>query len=461
MSSPSRSGVFAADVDRRVADFTESISVDRRLYQHDLAASHAHAQMLAAVGLLTPGELVQIEDALKAIGDRFQRGEIELGPRLEDVHMHIEQALIDQLGDVGRKLHTGRSRNDQVATDLRLWCREAVDRLTEGIHNLQRAFVARCDADQGVIVPAYTHLQRAQPVLVSHYWLAYCERFERDVERLADCRRRTNWSPLGAAAIAGSSLPIDREQVARALDFDGVMANSMDASSDRDFVLELAFCLSLIALHLSGWAEEWILWSSTEFDFLELPEAYCTGSSIMPHKVNPDVLELIRGRAARAVGGLQGLLLLTKGLPLGYHRDLQEDKVHLFAAADSVQASLQMAEPLVRQSRVRGKEIASRLAAGFLDATTLMEHLILRGVPQRSAHHQVGTLVQEATRRGCTLAELPIDVLQSVSPQLDASAISVLGAEQAVLAFRSYGSTAPVEVEAQITRWKERLCADS
>ena len=298
VTSPSRSGVFNTGTDHRVDSFTESISFDRRLYAHDIAGSIAHARMLADVGLISDVECQELVDGLQAIRLEIDRGQFSWRVELEDIHMHIEQALIDRLGEVGRKLHTGRSRNDQVATATRLWIREAIDRIDKRLLALQRAFVERCDQDWGVILPAYTHLQRAQPVLAPHYWMAYCEKFDRDRQRLTDCRGRVNCCPLGSAALAGSTLPIDRENVARRLGFESVMANSLDASSDRDFVLEPLSALVTIAVHLSTWAEEWILWSTAEFRFIELPMAFCTGSSIMPQKVNPDILELTRGKTA-------------------------------------------------------------------------------------------------------------------------------------------------------------------
>src|SRR5205807_8598053 len=291
--------------------------------------------MLAKVGLVSATECEQICQALEAIRSEIEAGNFPLRTELEDIHMHIEQALIERLGDVGRKLHTGRSRNDQVATDLRLWTRDALDRIDAKLLDLQRAFVGRCDADFDVILPGYTHLQRAQPVLAPHYWLAYCEKFERDRQRLADCRKRVNISPLGAAALAGTSLPIDRQYSAKLLGFSAPAANSLDVSSDRDFLIEFVGCLALVAAHLSTWAEEWILWCTTEFGYLKLPDEYTTGSSIMPHKRNPDVLELVRGKSARVMAKVPQLLTLVKGLPLAYNRDLQEDKIALFDALDT------------------------------------------------------------------------------------------------------------------------------
>ncbi|MFO0870471.1 MAG: argininosuccinate lyase, partial [Pirellulales bacterium] len=396
MSSPSRSGVFTSGPDRRVERFTESISFDQRLYPQDIRASIAHAQMLASVGLIDAQECQQIQAALEKIRERIEEGRFEYKTELEDIHMHIETALIRRLDDIGRKLHTGRSRNDQVSTDLRLWVRDAIDQLDGRLTELQRAFLFRCDADSDVILPGYTHFQRAQPVLAAHYWLCYCEKLERDRGRLADCRKRTNVCSLGAAALAGTSLPIDREDVAARLGFEGVAANSLDVSSDRDFVLEFAFVLAVIAEHLSTWAEEWILWSTTEYDFLKLPHDFCTGSSIMPQKINPDVLELTRGKTARVIGNLQTLLVLVKGLPLAYNRDLQEDKPALFDSYDTVDACLELAAAMVVGARLNRPVIEARLDRGFLDATTLMEWFIKRGLPQRTAHHLVGALVRKA-----------------------------------------------------------------
>jgi argininosuccinate lyase len=450
-------GVFDSTADPRVERFSESVSFDRRLYAHDIRASIAHARMLAHVGVLTGNEAEQIAAGLESIGQEIASGRFVFRQELEDVHMNIERALIERLGDMGRKLHTGRSRNDQVSTDFRLWIRDAIDRADGLLASLQRAFVGRCDSDEGVILPGYTHLQRAQPVLANHYWLAYCEKFQRDRDRLSDCRRRVNRLPLGTAAIAGTSIPIDRRHVAEALQFDGLVANSIDSSSDRDFAIEFAFALAMIAEHLSAWAEEWILWSTAEFSVLRLPQAFCTGSSIMPQKINPDVLELTRGKTARVVGNLQALLVLVKGLPLAYNRDLQEDKERVFDSADTVEACLELAAAVVADAELNRDRIADRLDCGYLDATTLMEHLIRRGVPQRSAHEAVGRLVKRAMERGMPLARLELADLQAVHPELDAAAFDVLGADRAVSAFVSEGSTAPGEVAKQVTAWRQRL----
>jgi argininosuccinate lyase len=457
MSQKTWGGRFDGTTDERVERFTESISFDRRLYRHDVVGSQAHARMLAEVGLLTAAEADGIVAALDAIAADIEAGRMEYSVSLEDIHTHIERALISRLGDVGRKLHTGRSRNDQVATDVKLWTRDAIDQLDRQLLELQREFVASADRERGVVLPGYTHLQRAQPVLASHYFLAYAEKFGRDRERLADCRRRVNVLPLGAAALAGTSLPIDRESVRQKLGFDAVARNSLDVSSDRDFLLEFVFCLSVVATHLSGWAEEWVIWSTTEFNFLDLPDAFCTGSSIMPHKKNPDVLELTRGKSARVMAALQQLFVLTKGLPLAYNRDLQEDKTAVFDAFDTLAGMLSVAAPLVAGTRLRRDVITARLEDGFLDATTLMEFFVARGVPMRSAHEAVGRLVRRCETERCRLADLPDAAFAEACPGTGPEVRSVLGVANALAAFRSYGSTAPAEVEKQVAEWKERV----
>jgi argininosuccinate lyase len=450
-------GVFDGETDPRVEKFTESVSFDHRLYAHDICGSIAHARMLAARGVLTVAELRQIVDGLEQIGREIAAGTFSFSTELEDVHMNIERSLTERIGDVGRKLHTGRSRNDQVSTDFRLWIRDAIDRLDEKLVDLQRAFVSRTERDAEVILPGYTHLQRAQPVLANHYWLAYCEKLERDRTRLADCRCRVNQLPLGTAALAGTTIDIDRHQVAAELGFENLVANSLDSSSDRDFAIEFCFVLTMIAEHLSTWAEEWILWSTIEFNFLRIPQAYCTGSSIMPQKINPDVLELVRGKTARVVGNLQSLLVLVKGLPLAYNRDLQEDKERVFDSADTVEACVEIAAAVVAGAQLNREAIAARLEQGYLDATTLMEYLIGLGVPQRSAHEIIGLLVGKAMKRGVPLAALSLSEFQAAHAALDEKVFEVLGVQQAVAAFVSYGSTAPDQVAQQIVLWKERL----
>jgi len=457
LASPSRSGVFSAGMDDRLARFSESISFDHRLYKQDIRGSIAHAKMLCRQSLLSADEFLSIERELRDIESILDRGEMPFRIELEDIHMHIEQTLIDRLGDTGRKLHTARSRNDQISTDLRLWVRESLDVVDGLLKNLQRAFLKRCTMDEGVVVPAYTHMQRAQPVLAAHYWLAYVEKLERDRTRLADCRRRGNVCPLGGAAVAGTSLPIDRHYSAELLEFEDVAANSIDISSDRDFAVESVFVLTMISQHLSGWAEEWILWSTTEFGFIKLPHAFCTGSSIMPQKVNPDTLELTRGKSARVVGNLQTLLVLIKGLPLAYNRDLQEDKPPLFDSFDTVIACLELAIPIVEQSELQPQIISARLDQGYLDATALMESLIARGMPQRTAHHKVGALVAIAKSRSVALVDLTDVEIQSIDETLDGSIRTTLGVSGAVRSYKSYGSSGPEQVAHQIHRWTGKL----
>ncbi|GHT28219.1 argininosuccinate lyase [Planctomycetales bacterium] len=450
-------GVFTEETDSNVELFTESISFDKILYDADIRGSVAHARMLTDVGLLTADEFSQIESGLSEIRSEIENGTFKYDIKKEDIHLHIESALTDKIGDTGRKLHTARSRNDQVITDFRLWIRDSLDRLNVLLINLQKAFVGKCDNDFDVILPAYTHTQRAQPVLAPHYYLAYCEKFERDRQRLLDCRKRVNVMGLGCAAVAGTSIPIDRNKTADELGFEAIAPNSIDVSSDRDFVLEAVFCLLEISLHLSTLAEEWIWWFTSEFKFITIPQKFCTGSSIMPQKINPDVLELIRGKTARIAGNLQTLIVLVKGLPLAYNRDLQEDKPPVFDSFNTLEAVLPLAAQIVAGTKLNRETIAERLESGYLDATTLMEHLIKKGVPQRTAHGIVGKIVRFAMDKNVPLAKLTLSEFQAVYAGFDESVYTVLGAANAVSAMRSYGSTSPKEVRKQIDRWKEKV----
>jgi argininosuccinate lyase len=452
-------GRFHQATDSRVEAFTESISFDKRLYAADIRGSMAHATMLAHCGIITPEDRDHICAHLDQIGEEIASGQFPFRQDLEDIHMHIENALITRIGDVGRRLHTGRSRNDQVSTDLKLYTRDAIDELDRLLADVQLAFLSRCTTDADVLMPGYTHLQRAQPVMAAHYWLAYIEKFQRDRERLADCRKRVNISPLGAAALAGTSLPIDRNLTARLLGFESVAANSLDVSSDRDYLVEFTFCLSLIATHLSNWAEEWIIWFSTEFSFIRLPDAYTTGSSIMPQKRNPDVLELIRGRTARVDAAVPQLLILLKSLPMAYNRDLQEDKLALFSALDALKPCLELAPSIIVGAELRKDRIAARLEDGFLDATALMEYLIRKGVPMRSGHETVGRLVAHCEARNCRLADLPLEELQQSCSKIEADVASVLGAANANRALRSYGSGGADAVQTQVAAWQQRLAS--
>ncbi len=456
MAAKAWGGRFEQQTDSRVEKFTESISFDARLAPFDIQGSQAHATMLAKVGLVTNEERDQIVATLTIIGEEIARGEMEYRNDLEDIHMHIESALIERIGDVGRKLHTGRSRNDQVSTDLKLFVRDAITKIDSLLKDVQSAFVLRCEDDFEIILPGYTHLQRAMPVSAAHYWLAYCEKFDRDRQRLADCLTRVNISPLGAAALAGTSLPIDRHLTAKLLGFSKPAANSLDVSSDRDFLAEFLFCLSLIATHLSTWAEEWIIWFSTEFGFLKLPDAYTTGSSIMPQKRNPDVLELIRGKTARATSAMTQILFLLKSLPMAYNRDLQEDKLALFDAYDSVTACLELAPRIITGATLQVEQINSRLEEGFLDATSLMEYLILKGVPMRTGHETVGKLVALSESIPCKLNDLTLEQFQEASHLIEEDVYNILGAKNAMSALQSYGSGGFNSVQEQINHWKKR-----
>ncbi len=457
MTQKTWGGRFSGNTDHRVEEFTESIQVDHRLYRQDIEASKAHARMLAKVELIGLDEAEQICHQLDEIGQEIEQNRFPFSIQLEDIHTHIENALIDRLGDLGRKLHTARSRNDQVVTDTKLWVRDAIDLLDQKLHELQKVLLEIAEKYKDLVLPGYTHLQRAQPILAAHYFLAYIEKFHRDRDRLTDCRKRVNQMPLGIAALAGTSLPIDRSFTASLLDFSEVMRNSLDASSDRDFAAEFLFDLALMAVHLSSWAEEWILWTSTEFQFIDLPDAFCTGSSIMPHKKNPDVLELTRGKSARVISSLQQIFLLLKALPMAYNRDLQEDKPAIFDAFDTIKSILDVVTPLIQQTEFRREVIANRLEDGFLDATTLMEYFIRHGVPMRSAHEAVGKLVRECEQRRCRLIELPIDRFESVCPGQGKAVYQVLGVEKALAAFVSAGSTGPLEVETQLKVWQQKL----
>ena len=450
-------GAFTEATDQRVEVFTESISFDQRLAEVDITGSQAHAKMLASVGLLTEEEAEQIVITLEEIRGEIRAGKMEYSVSLEDIHMHIESALIARLGNVGRKLHTGRSRNDQVSTDLKLYTRECIGIIDTLLEQVQAAFVMRSPEDLDVVVPGYTHLQRAQPVLLVHYWLAYCEKFERDRQRLADCLKRVNVSSLGGAALAGTSLPIDREHTANSLGFEDVARNSLDISSDRDFLAEFAFCLSLIAAHLSTWAEEWIIWFTTEFGFLKLPDAFTTGSSIMPQKRNPDVLELIRGKTARVMAAVPQVLILLKGLPMAYNRDLQEDKLALFDAFDQVKASLELAAAMVAGAKIQREAIESRLEEGFLDATALMEYLIKKGVPMRTGHETVGKLVALCESKSCRLQDLPVEDFHTICDLVEEDVYQVLGTANAVGVLQSFGSGGRQPVQDQLRYWQEKL----
>ena len=450
-------GRFSTSTPATTEAFTESISIDKRLFRHDIMGSIAHAEMLAATGILAKREASRIVSGLKGILADIEAGRFLFHRELEDIHMNVEAALIDRVGEVGRKLHTARSRNDQVALDMRLWVREAIENTQRKLRSLQAAFVRLGKRYGDMCLPGFTHLQHAQPILAGHYALAYVEMFERDVERLSDCDKRAAVSPLGACALSGTSLPIDPSLTAKALGLRRPFANSLDAVSDRDFAIEFVFTLAVAGMHLSRLAEEWILWCSTEFQFIIVDEAYCTGSSIMPQKKNPDVLELIRGKCSRVYADLMQLLCLMKGLPLAYDRDMQEDKSALFDATDTVQSCLEMAVGVVATTQFDAERIARVCEGGYLDATSLAEYLVRKGVPFRTAHETVGKIVRDCESRGWSLQEAPLPYLRQHTPLIEADVRTVLGAQNSLRAFRSRGSTAPARVKASLSRWERKL----
>ncbi len=450
-------GRFTEKTAASVEAFTASIHFDVRLFRQDIAGSRAHARMLARQGLLTDGEASLIDRGLVEIEEEISTGRFLFRQELEDIHMHIERALIEKIGPAGEKLHTGRSRNDQVALDLRLYLREETDRIIRLLINMQRALVWLARKNLAVVMPGYTHLQRAQPVLLAHHLLAFHEMFGRDRERLADCRKRINVMPLGAAALAGSGLPLDRQSVARELDFPAVTANSMDTVGDRDFAVEFVACAGLIQIHLSRFAEELILWSSQEFAFVTLSDAFCTGSSIMPQKKNPDIPELVRGKSGRVIGNLVSLLTLLKGLPLTYNRDLQEDKEPVFDTVDTVSSSLGIMTELLDHVVFHGDRMRKAAMNGFTTATDLADYLVKKGVPFRQAHAIVGKTVAFCVAQGRELADLTLPELQDFSPKIAEDVFAVLSVDGSVTSRHTEGGTSPDRVLAALVRAEREL----
>jgi len=450
-------GRFAKGVDPRMEAFGASIHFDRTLWEEDIAGSLAHAGMLAAAGLISKRDLAAIRRGLARIGRRIREGTFRFRPEDEDIHMAIEAALTAEIGDPARRLHTARSRNDQVATDLRLWTRRRLDALDGRVADLQRALVALASGETATILPGYTHLQRAQPVSLAQHLLAYVEMLDRDRGRLRDARARANRLPLGACALAGTTLPIDRERVRRALGFDALCDNSMDAVADRDFVVETLAALALLAVHLSRFAEDVILWASSEWALLRLDDAWSTGSSIMPQKRNPDLLELTRGKSGRMLGHLVAMLTVLKGLPLTYNRDLQEDKEPLFDAARTAEETLVCLAAFVPTMRFDRTRARTMLQGGFLEATVMAETLVLRGLPFRKAHEVAGELVRLAETRGVRLVDLDLPTLRSVCPLFPADIRARLDPEQAPRSYRSAGNAGPAEAARAVRRWERRL----
>ncbi|WP_018953402.1 argininosuccinate lyase [Thioalkalivibrio sulfidiphilus] len=450
-------GRFSEPTDAFVEAFTASVSFDQRLYRHDIQGSKAHARMLARVGVLTEEECDKIHDGLDAILADIERGDFAWSVELEDVHMNVEARLIERIGDVGKKLHTGRSRNDQVATDIRLYLREAIDGLMQEIRRLQVGLVDLAEREAETIMPGFTHLQTAQPVTFGHHMMAWFEMLERDHGRLADCRKRVNVLPLGAAALAGTPYPLDRHYTAELLGFDAVTDNSLDAVSDRDFAIEFCAAGALIMTHLSRFSEELILWASAQFGFVDLPDRFCTGSSIMPQKKNPDVPELVRGKTGRANGNLIALLTLMKGQPLAYNKDNQEDKEPLFDTVDTLAGSLRAFADMVPHIQVRPEVMRAAASRGFATATDLADYLVRRGMPFRDAHEVVGRAVRHGVETGKDLAEMSLDELRKFSKTIEQDVFEVLTLEGSVAARNVHGGTAPAQVRARIRAARAKL----
>ena len=451
------SGRFTEPTDSFVEAFTASVAFDRRLYRHDIAASIAHARMLAHTGVLSGTECDLIVKGLKEIESEIDAGKFEWSAALEDVHMNIEARLIKRIGDAGKKLHTGRSRNDQVATDLRLYLRDGIDEIDSAIQRLQTALLDIAEREAESVMPGFTHLQVAQPVTFGHHMLAWFEMLARDRDRFVDCRRRVNVMPLGAAALAGTSYPIDRLHTAKALGFDIPSENSLDAVSDRDFAIEFVSGCALLMTHLSRFSEELILWSSSQFGFVELSDGFCTGSSIMPQKKNPDVPELVRGKTGRVHGSLVALLTLMKGQPLAYNKDNQEDKEPVFDALDTVLGSLKVYAEMLPAMQVKREAMHAAAKRGFATATDLADYLVRKGVAFRDAHEIVGRAVRHGIEAGQDLSEMKLEALQSFSPAIDADVFAVLTLEGSVAARNHVGGTAPAQVRAACKRARKRL----
>jgi argininosuccinate lyase len=451
------SALFSEPMSDLVKRYTASVGFDQRLWKADIAGSLAHAEMLAAQGILSGDDHAAIERGMAQIREEIEAGRFEWKLDLEDVHLNIEARLTQLVGDAGKRLHTGRSRNDQVATDVRLWLRSEIDAISMLLIELQRALVDVADANAEVILPGFTHLQVAQPVSFGHHLLAYVEMFSRDAERLSDVRRRTNRLPLGAAALAGTSYPLDRERVAKTLGMGGVCQNSLDAVSDRDFAIEFSAAASLCMVHVSRMSEELVLWMSQNFGFIDLPDRFCTGSSIMPQKKNPDVPELARGKTGRVVGHLMGLITLMKGQPLAYNKDNQEDKEPLFDTVDTLSDTLRIFAELVRGIVVKPEAMERAALRGYATATDLADYLVRKGLPFRDAHETVAHVVRSAIEGGVDLAELPLETLRGFNPAIGEDVHEVLTLRGSLNARKVLGGTAPSQVRAQVARHRQRL----
>jgi len=453
------SALFSEPMSELVKRYTASVSFDQRMWKADIAGSLAHAEMLAAQGIIGADDHAAIERGMAQIREEIEGGRFEWKLDLEDVHLNIEARLTTLVGDAGKRLHTGRSRNDQVATDVRLWLRDEIDGLAPLLAQMQLALVDVAEPNAETILPGFTHMQVAQPVSFAHHLLAYVEMFKRDAERLADVRKRVNQLPLGAAALAGTSYPLDRERVAKTLGFDGVCQNSLDAVSDRDFAIEFSAFASIAMMHVSRLAEEIVLWKSQNFDFIDLADRYCTGSSIMPQKRNPDVAELARGKTGRVYGHLTALLTLMKGQPMTYNKDNQEDKEPLFDTVDTLRDTLRIMAEMVGGIVVKPEAMERAALRGYATATDLADYLVKKGLPFRDAHEVVAHAVKLAIGRGMDLADLPLDTLQSFNAAITDDVYQVLSLRGSLNARNVLGGTAPAQVRAQIAKHRARLAA--
>ncbi len=454
------SGRFEHDASAFAQEFGASLPVDRRMYRQDIAGSRAHAAMLAQQGILSCEDARALDEGLARVRERMESGEFAFDIRDEDVHMAVERALIEDIGDAGARLHTGRSRNDQVATDARMYAKECCRALMEGNLSLRRALVERARSSDGCILPGYTHLQHAQPVLFAHHLLAYAWMLARDFRRLQAAYDAADACPLGAAALAGTTYPLDRHATAQALGFARVVQNSLDAVSDRDFLLDLEYACAVCMVHLSRLCEEIVLWASSEFGFIVLADEFSTGSSIMPQKKNPDFAELVRGKTGRVVGDLTALLVTLKALPLAYNKDLQEDKEGAFDAVDTLQGALQCVEGMVATMEVNDRAMRAQAEKGHMAATDVADYLAKRGLPFREAHAVVGRLVLQCEKRGCELSELPFEEFKAASSLFEEDVASCLSVEGIVAARTTEGGTAPCAVEAQLANVEEGISCD-
>ncbi|MCH8181331.1 MAG: argininosuccinate lyase [Proteobacteria bacterium] len=451
------SALFSEPMSELVKRYTASVFFDKRLWKADIQGSLAHAEMLQVQGLISAADFAAIQKGMTQITDEIASGQFEWKLDLEDVHLNIEARLTQLVGDAGKRLHTGRSRNDQVATDVRLWLRGEVDEIGVLLTELQKALVDVAEQNADVILPGFTHLQVAQPVAFGHHLLAYVEMFARDAERMVDLRRRINRLPLGSAALAGTSYPLDRERVARTLGFEGVSQNSLDAVSDRDFAIEFTAAASLLMVHVSRLSEELILWMSQSFGFIDLADRFCTGSSIMPQKKNPDVPELARGKTGRVVGHLMGLITLMKGQPLAYNKDNQEDKEPLFDTVDTLKDTLRIFAEMAAGITVKPEAMERAARKGYATATDLADYLVKKGLPFRDAHEVVAHAVKDAIAAGVDLSELPLDKLKAYNPAIEQDVYEVLSLRGSLNARNLLGGTAPAQVRAQVARHRARL----